>query len=139
MWSVVPPFADSWDVLKAYIMDPSAYVYWSTPHHQDEIKVGDAAYIFRTVDHSGVVACGIVEEVPRRLAPSSRSQFALPARLSPPGWDEAVAPSAWKTGIRIHATHWDDPLATDWSPPHGAIGRLSEADVALIERERARR
>jgi hypothetical protein len=139
MWSVVPPFTDSWDVLKAYVMDPSAYVYWSTPHHQDEIKVGDAAYIFRTVDRSGVVACGIVEETPRHLSLATKSQFAFPERLSPPGWDEAVAPSAWKTGIRLHSTHWDDPIATAWSPAHGAVSRLSEADVAVITGEIARR
>jgi hypothetical protein len=139
MWSVVPPFADSWDVLKAYILDPSAYVYWSTPHHQDEIQVGDAAYIFRTVDRSGVVACGVVEETPRHLSPASKSLFAFPDRLSPPGWDEAVAPSAWKTGIRIHRTHWDEPLATDWSPAHGAVSRLSKDDLAVIECEGARR
>jgi len=139
MWSIVPPFTDSWDVLKAYILDPSAYVYWSTPHHQDEIKVGDAAYILRTVDRAGIVACGIVEETPRLLSSSSRSQFASPDRLSPPGWDETVAPSAWKTGIRIHRTHWDEPLAMDWSPPHGAVGRLSAEDVAAIEGSQARR
>jgi hypothetical protein len=139
MWSVVPPFADSWDVLKAYITDLSAYVYWSTPHLQDEIKVGDAAYIFRTVDRIGVVACGVVAETPRHLSSSTARDFAFPARLSPPGWDEAVAPSAWKTGIRIARTHWDAPLATDWTPAHGAVSRLSDADVAAIERGKTRR
>ena len=67
MWKIVPPFTDSWDVLKAYIIDPSAYVYWSTPRLQDEIKVGDVAYIFRTVDKAGIVARGRVEETPRQL------------------------------------------------------------------------
>jgi hypothetical protein len=43
MWKVVPPFADSFSVLKAYICDPSAYVYWSTPRFHDAIKVGDAS------------------------------------------------------------------------------------------------
>src|SRR5258708_518861 len=45
MWKVVPPFEDSFDVLKAYITDPSAYVYWSTPRFQSEIKPGDIAFI----------------------------------------------------------------------------------------------
>jgi hypothetical protein len=31
MWKVVPPFTDSLAVLKAYLTDPSCYVYWSTP------------------------------------------------------------------------------------------------------------
>ena len=48
MWKVVAPFSDSFDVLKAYICDPSAYVYWSTPRLMDEIKAGDTAYIFRS-------------------------------------------------------------------------------------------
>ena len=50
MWKVVPPFADSLDVLKAYVTDPCAYVYWSTPTFQSEIKVGDPAYILCTLD-----------------------------------------------------------------------------------------
>src|SRR5258708_3892458 len=133
MWSVVPPFTDSWDVLKAYIMDPSAYVYWSTPRLQDEIAVGAVAYIFRTVDSSGVVACGVVEEAPKALSAATMSLFAFPDRLTPPGWDEAVAPSAWKTGIRIQRTHWDDPLAKRWSPAHGAVSRLTDNDIAAIE------
>ena len=37
MWKVVPPFADSLDVLKAYITGPQAYVYWSTRLFHDEI------------------------------------------------------------------------------------------------------
>jgi hypothetical protein len=139
MWSVVPPFTDSWDVLKAYITDSSAYVYWSTPRLQDDIKVGDAAYIFGTVDSTGVVACGVVEETPRHLSSSTMSLFAFPGRLTPAGWDESVAPSAWKTGIRIRSTHWDDPLAKSWSPAHGAINRLSENDVAAIESNSAGR
>ena len=32
-------------MLKAYIVDPAAYVYWSTPRLYDEIAVGDTAYI----------------------------------------------------------------------------------------------
>ena len=113
MWKVVPPFAHSFDVLKAYICDPCAYVYWSTPRFQDEIQVGDIAFILRTADESGsdgIVARGRVEETPRQLTRASMSLFALPDRLTPAGWDELVAPSFWKTGIRIEATFWDDPI-----------------------------
>ena len=142
MWKVVPPFADSWDVLKAYIVDPSAYVYWSTPQHQKEIKIGDAAYILCTVDRHGdhgIVACGRVEEIPRQLTPMNASQFAFPPRLTPPGWDEEVAPSSWKTGIRIERTFWDDPLAKGLHPAQLGIGRLSEDEVKAIESEIAAR
>ena len=101
MWKVVAPFRASFDVLKAYVTDPSAYVYWSTPRLMDEIKAGDTAYIFRSVDEPGIVARGVVEEAPRHLSPATAASFAFPARLTPAGWDESVAPSAWKTGIRI--------------------------------------
>jgi hypothetical protein len=141
MWKVVPPFTDSFDVLKAYICDPSAYVYWSTPRFQDEIKVGDAAYILRTADESGnggIVARGVVEETARQLTSTNMSLFAFPDRLTPPGWDEMVAPSAWKTGIRIEKTFWDDPIR-GMDPVLGTVRRLSEEGFKAIESEIARR
>src|SRR3954465_13197777 len=88
MWQVVPPFADSREVLKAYIVDASAYVYWSPPRHQDEIQAGDAAYIFRTADaegQAGIVASGAVEQTPRNRAAATLDLFAFPARLAPAG------------------------------------------------------
>ena len=89
MWKVVAPFSESWDVLKAYVTDPSAYVYSSTPRLQDEMNPGDTAYIFRSVDRPGIVARGVVEEAPKHLSPANAASFAFPARLTPPGWDEA--------------------------------------------------
>ena len=139
MWKIVPPFTDSWDVLKAYVVDASAYVYWSTPHLQDQIKAGDAAYIFRTVDQPGIVACGRVEETPRQLTPSSAGEFGHRARLTPAGWDEAVAPSAWKTGIRIERTFWDDPVDAGLRAQLTAVARLGDDIVQAIEREIGRR
>jgi hypothetical protein len=49
-----------------------------------------------------------------------------------------VAPSSWKTGIRIERTFWDDPLK-DAKPAHLTVGRLSEDAVRAIEAEVARR
>ena len=134
MWKVVPPFTDSLAVLKAYLTDPFCYVYWSTPRFHDEITAGDAAYIYCTVDNQGIVARGRVEEAPRQLAGRNAGQFAHPARLAPAGWDEAVAPSSWKTGIRIERTFWDEPLK-DAKPAHLTVGRLSEEAVKAIEGE----
>lgn len=139
MWKVVPPFADSLDVLKAYITDPSAYVYWSTRQFQEEIKAGDAAYILCTVDNEGIVARGRVAEAPRMLTAGNTGAFAFPARLSPPGWDEAVAPSSWKVGIRIERTFWDAPVHRAMRPAHGAVGRVSDDEVGKIEAEIAGR
>ena len=140
MWKIVPPFKDSWDVLKAYVVDASAYVYWSTPHLQDQIKVGDAAYIFRTVDKPGIVACGRVEETPRPLTPLERKRVRLSPRVSTPaGWDESVAPSAWKTGIRIERTFWDEPIDAGLRAQLTAVARLSEEDARAVEGEIGRR
>ena len=138
MWKVVAPFSDSFDVLEAYICDPSAYVYWSTPRLIDEIKAGDTAYIFRSVDREGIVARGVVEEAPKHLSSTTLSHFAFPARLTPAGWDESVAPSAWKTGIRIEKTFWDAPVGCGLRA-HGAVGRLSEDEVRGIDAEAAGR
>jgi hypothetical protein len=135
MWKVVPPFADSLAVLKAYITDEAAYVYWSTPRLQDEIRLGDIAYILCTVDHQGIVARGRVTEVPRQLTLDNASAFAQPPRLTPPGWDEVVAPSAWKTGIAIERTFWDAPVARAMRPAQGGIARVSEEDAGQIEGE----
>ena len=128
-------------MLKAYICDPCAYVYWSTPRFQDEIKAGDLAFILRTADESGndgIVARGRVEETPRQLTAASLGQFAFPDRLTPAGWDEQVAPSSWKTGIRIEQTFWDDPIK-GVPPAVGTVGRLSEERVEAIERQIAGR
>jgi hypothetical protein len=138
MWKVVPPFADSLAVLKAYITDPSAYVYWSTPRFYDEIKAGDAAYVFCTVDNQGIVARGRVAEAPRLLTTTNAAQFAQPERLKPAGWDEAVAPSSWKTGIAIERTFWEAPLKSG-KPAHGTVGRVSDEAMKAIVAEIAGR
>ena len=139
MWKVVPPFADSLAVLKAYLTDASAYVYWSTPRLHDVIAIGDTAYILCTVDHQGIVARGRVAEAPRLLNAGNAGAFAQPARLTPPGWDEVVAPSSWKTGIAIEATFWDAPVARAMRPAQGAVGRVSEEEAGRIEGEMAGR
>jgi hypothetical protein len=136
MWSIVPPFTDSLSVLKAYIVDPAAYVYWSTPRLHNEIAAGAAAYIYSAIGNQGIVARGRGEERPRELTPANSAAFAYPDRLAPAGWDEAVAPSWWKTGIRIERTFWDAPIvAPGFRPAPGTINRLSEGEVAAIEGE----
>ncbi len=133
MWSIVPPFRESLHVLKAYIVDPAAYVYWSTPRLYDEIAVGDTAYIYCTVDNQGIIAAGRVAERPRELLPANAGLFAYPDRLTPAGWTEAVAPSPWKTGIRMERTFWDAPVnAPGFRPAHGTINRLSDAEETAI-------
>jgi len=132
MWQVVAPFETSLDVLKAYIGDPSCYVYWSTPRFTDEIAVGDVAYIHSSVDTVGIVARGVVEESPRLLTGFNGADFKFPPRLTPPGWDEVVAPSSWKTGIRILETFWDAPVDAGRQSAAG-VGKMSEEEARVIE------
>ena len=118
MWKVVPPFTDSFDVLKAYICDPCAYVYWSTPRFQDEIQAGDIAYILRTADESGrdgIVARGRVEETPRQLMKA----IAQPVRV--PG-----APDACRLGRAGRAL-----VLEDRDPDRGhVLGRPDQGRAA---------
>lgn len=141
-WNVIAPHKDGWDAVCAYVLDPESYVYWSTPQLSKEIKVGDYAVIWRTIHKkgpNGVVAIGRVEEQPRQLTVSTKHLFKFPARLAAAGWDETVAPSPLKTGIRIQKTFWHDPINTGVSPRQGTVVRLSEKDLAEITREVARR
>ena len=134
MWKVVAPFSDSFDVLKAYITDPSAYVYWSTPRLMDEIKAGDTAYIFRSVDREGIVARGVVEEAPKHLSPTNARLIRL-----------SGAPDAGRLGRKRRALGVEDrhPDRADvlgraggrGLRAHGAVGRLSEDEVKA-DRER---
>jgi hypothetical protein len=78
----------------------SQYIYWSTPQCRPEIRVGDKAYIWRALGDGsrGIIATGIVSELPREYLPSTKSQFKHPNRLGP---GEEAASSRWKTGISI--------------------------------------
>jgi hypothetical protein len=79
------------------------------------------------------VARGIVEETPRQFTATTLRLFAYPDRLTPAGWDEEVAPSSWKTGIRIEKTFWDRPIIKGVPPAIGAVGRVNEDAVTAIE------
>jgi hypothetical protein len=137
-WNFVPPAMNSWDALKAYITDPSGYVYWSTPVLHGRIKIGDSAFIWRTKyrDYeNGNVAVGRVEEVPRQLSPSTHRLFSLPQRLLAAGWNEAQAPSSWKTGIRITRQFWDAPLQPNISTYQGTVRQLGDDETQAVEAE----
>jgi hypothetical protein len=133
-WNIVPPASDSWESLKAYVTDPSKFVYWSTPALQAHILVGDAAFIWRTQykgHANGIIALGYVEERPQDLSLSS-SHFLHSGRLMAAGWNEAAAPSSWKTGIRLCATFWDSPLQAPTKPSQGTVRTLTDDEVQLI-------
>jgi hypothetical protein len=135
-WDVVPPSLTSWDALKEYVMHPSKYVYWSTPVRQRDIEPGDRAFIWRTKYHqeaTGIIAIGHVEERPRELTPSSTGLFAFPARLPAPGWNEAKAPSRWKTGIRIEKHFWNSPLQANIRTLQETVRELAPSEIKAIQ------
>jgi hypothetical protein len=132
-WDVVPPSTSGWDALKNYLLDSSNYVYWSTPVNQKAITAPDRAFIWRTKSHngpSGIVAVGHVDEIPKLLTAASGSSFAYPGRITAAGWNEANAPSPWKTGIRIARVFWSDPLQVSFSAAQGTLRRLTDAELA---------
>ena len=86
--------------MSADVVHKSQYIYWSTPQYHDEIRVGDRAYIWRSLGDGprGIIAIGTVAEPPREYLPHTMSQFKHPERIGP---GEEAASSRWKTGISL--------------------------------------
>lgn len=136
-WDVVPPATDGWGALRDYISEPSNYVYWSTPARQKDIQVGDLAFIWRTkfADRpSGIIVVGVVAERPRQLTGANLANFDRPDKIKAAGWNEAAAPSLWKTGIAIKKTYWENPLIVGLTISQGTVRGLREDEFAEIER-----
>lgn len=137
-WDVVPPSTSSWDALKDYLLDPSNYVYWSTPVLRGQIRSGDRAFIWRTQSPrgaNGIVAIGRVKERPRQLTSTTVASFTQPKRLPAAGWDEAKAPSSWKTGIQVDQIFWNAPLRVSFTAAQGTLRQLNEDEVHEAERQ----
>lgn len=135
-WHVVPPAHDSWEALRAYVVDESRYVYWATPALKGVIRPGDKAYLWRThykSEPSGIIATGVVAERPNDLQFPTRP-FDLPERLEASGWNEAAATSSWKTGIKITDVFWTDPVIVPIKPSQGTVRTLSDEEIREIEK-----
>jgi hypothetical protein len=135
-WDAVPPSSSRWDALRDYVLDTSSYVYWSTPVLQREIKVGDRAFIWRTQSQfgpNGIIAVGRVEEIPRQLNAATLSLFAQRTRVPAVGWNEANAPSPWKTGIHIDQVFWNAPLHVSFTAAQGTLRRLNDGEMREAE------
>lgn len=77
-----------------------SYIYWSAPRHQSDFNIGDRIYIWRAGEESGVIAYGILEELPK---PLSQVQF-LDA-LGDDLWrSQEDVPTDIKIGIRLAQT-----------------------------------
>jgi len=100
MWQGNPRRWGGSGTMDSYVADKSQYIYWSTPQCSNEIRVGDKAFIWRARgdEPRGLIATGIVEELPRLYSAATLSQFRHPDRV---GIGEEAASSTWKTGISI--------------------------------------
>jgi len=115
LWTGNP---DRWEYsgdMRSYLESGSKYVYWSTTKYRERVQIGDRAYIWRTKsknnDRNGIVAVGTVAEEPKEYTGRNADEFDFPSQLNVrPGWNEAQAPSHWKTGIKIERLLWDHPL-----------------------------
>ena len=88
-----PKYFDIDDYLSRY----PALIYWRTPKHEREIRLGDQAYIWRAGSRAGVVAVGQIIELP-----VERSQVRFEEALSDHLWHEKRPdPSEKVVGIEI--------------------------------------
>lgn len=77
-----------------------SYIYWSAPKYQNDFNIGDKIYIWRAGEESGVIASGVLEELPMPL-----SQVRFPNALGDDLWrSQEDAPTDIKIGIRLEQT-----------------------------------
>jgi len=81
-----------------------AYIYWSVSRYQSDFNIGDVVYIWRSGEESGVVAYGIVEELPTPIL-----QVQFPDALGEDLWEDTAGDTTdIKVGIRLEQTRLND-------------------------------
>jgi len=74
-----------------------SFIYWSAPTNQREFEIGDKAFIWRSGQNSGVVAFGIVRELP-----TPRENVNTPEALGDDLWtNQQDEPTNIKVGIQV--------------------------------------
>ena len=74
-----------------------SYIYWSAPKHQKDFNIGDSIYIWRSGEEAGVIAYGILEELPTPL-----SQVRFPNALGDDLWrSQYDSPTEIKIGVHL--------------------------------------
>lgn len=129
-----------------YVTRYPELIYWRTPRHASQIAVGDRAVIWRSGPDAGVIALGIVVEVP-----TPRTKVKHPEALGTDLWRaEQPDPAKNNTGIQLQdirltldegylprqVAKSDAELAnaTIITMPHGTVFPLTRAQTAAIER-----
>jgi hypothetical protein len=125
-------------------------IYWRTPTHRDSIALGDRAFLWRAGDQSGVVASGVVVELP-----VIDSLLKHPEALGADLWmaDELrkrrTDPNAHKVGISLDSVRLtadegmilrsrvkEDPILcknTIIRQPNGTVFSVSQQEAAKLE------
>jgi hypothetical protein len=92
-----------------YLTRYQQLVYWRTPTQRNSIALGDRAFMWRSGDSSGIVASGVVVELP-----AIESQLKHPEALGADLWiaDELAArrtdPNAPKVGISLNSVRLNE-------------------------------
>lgn len=74
-----------------------SFIYWSTPTNQKDFLIGDRAFIWRAKTLAGIIAVGIIKELP-----TPRSDVKMPEALGDDLWvSQFDEPSEIKVGIEI--------------------------------------
>lgn len=107
-----------------YLKTNLDFIYWRTPQHSSEIKIGDRAYIWRCgTKEPGVIAIGLVAELPTKIGLVKK-----PELLGNDLWlTEPSDPEEIKTGIKIEEIRLTE--SSKMVPRNTAIYSLSTASI----------
>jgi hypothetical protein len=99
-----------------------SFIYWSTPTNQKDFLIGDSVFIWRAGKDAGVVAYGIVKELP-----APRGSVKTPEALGEGFWVSQIdEPSEVKVGIEIEEvrlSNEEDMLEREVLKTHPVLGQ----------------
>lgn len=99
-----------------------SFIYWSTPTNQKDFSIGDVVFIWRAGKDAGVVACGVVKELP-----VPRNSVKTPEALGEGFWVSQIdEPSEIKVGIElqdVRLSDEEDMLERDIVKTHPILGK----------------
>jgi hypothetical protein len=99
-----------------------SFIYWSTPTNQKDFSIGDLVFIWRADKDAGVVAYGVVKELP-----VPRNNVKTPEALGDGFWvSQSDEPSEVKVGIEleeVRLSNEEDMLEREVLKTHPVLGQ----------------
>lgn len=99
-----------------------SFIYWSTPTNQKDFSISDVVFIWRAGKDAGVVACGVVKELP-----VPRHNVKTPEALGEGFWVSQIdEPSEIKVGIElqdVRLSNEENMLERDIAKTHPILGK----------------